>query len=70
MRSGNVVKVYRDRVDVDQIVKDASTIDVSPAERLARALPFHGNVLLPGCRAATTCRTAGSFSTAGSRAPR
>ena len=40
--SGNVVKVYRDRVDVDQIVKDASAIDVSPAERLARAVPFQG----------------------------
>jgi Flp pilus assembly protein TadD/peroxiredoxin len=39
---GNVVKVYRDRVDVDQIVKDANTIDVSPAERLARAVPFQG----------------------------
>ena len=39
---GNVVKVYRDRVDVDQIVKDASAIDVSPAERLARAVPFRG----------------------------
>ncbi|HET6960739.1 MAG TPA: FG-GAP-like repeat-containing protein [Vicinamibacterales bacterium] len=40
--SGNVVKVYRDRVDVDQIVMDASRIDVSQAERLARALPFQG----------------------------
>ena len=40
--SGNVVKVYRDRVDVDQIVKDASTIDVSPTERLTRAMPFQG----------------------------
>jgi Tfp pilus assembly protein PilF/peroxiredoxin len=40
--SGNVVKVYRDRVDVDQIVKDASTIDVSAAERLTRAVPFQG----------------------------
>ena len=40
--SGNVVKVYRDRVDVDQIVTDASAIDVSPTERLARALPFQG----------------------------
>jgi Flp pilus assembly protein TadD/peroxiredoxin len=40
--SGNVVKVYRDRVDIDQVVKDASTIDVAPAERLARALPFPG----------------------------
>ena len=40
--NGNVVKVYRDRVDVDQIVKDVSAIDVSPAERLARAVPFQG----------------------------
>jgi tetratricopeptide (TPR) repeat protein len=39
---GNVVKVYRDQVDVDQIVADASTIDVSEAERLARAVPFQG----------------------------
>jgi Flp pilus assembly protein TadD/peroxiredoxin len=41
-RTGNVVKVYRDRMDVGEIVKDAKTIDVSPAERLARALPFPG----------------------------
>src|SRR6267143_3240544 len=40
--SCNVVKVYRDRVDVEQIVKDASTIDVSPTERLTRAVPFQG----------------------------
>ncbi len=40
--AGNVVKVYRDRVDVDQIVKDASEIDVSPTERLNRAVPFRG----------------------------
>ena len=40
--SGNVVKVYRDRVDVDEIVADASAIDVSPAERLRRAIPFPG----------------------------
>jgi Flp pilus assembly protein TadD len=39
---GNVVKVYRDRVDVDEIVADASAIDVAPAERLARAIPFPG----------------------------
>jgi tetratricopeptide (TPR) repeat protein len=39
---GNVVKAYRDRVDVDQIVKDAAAIDVSPDERLTRAVPFHG----------------------------
>jgi Tfp pilus assembly protein PilF len=40
--SGSVVKVYRDRIDVDEIVADAKAIDVSPAERLARALPFAG----------------------------
>ncbi len=40
--SGNIVKVYRDRVDVDQILKDAATIDVSPTERLTRAVPFQG----------------------------
>jgi tetratricopeptide (TPR) repeat protein/peroxiredoxin len=39
---GNVVKVYRDRVDVDEIAKDASSIDVSPTERLTRAVPFRG----------------------------
>jgi tetratricopeptide (TPR) repeat protein len=41
-RSGNVVKVYRDRVDVGQIVKDAGAIEASPAERLTRAVPFQG----------------------------
>src|SRR6185369_9879294 len=40
--AGNVVKVYRDRMDVDQIVKDASAIGASAEERLARALPFRG----------------------------
>jgi Flp pilus assembly protein TadD len=40
--SGSVVKVYRDRVDVDEIVADAGAIDVTPTERLARAIPFPG----------------------------
>jgi Flp pilus assembly protein TadD/peroxiredoxin len=40
--AGNVVKVYRDRMDVDQIVKDASAINASPTERLNRAVPFRG----------------------------
>jgi Flp pilus assembly protein TadD len=40
--SGNVVRVYRDRVEVGQIVRDASLIEVSQAERLARAVPFQG----------------------------
>ena len=38
----NVVKAYRDRVDVAEIVKDARTIDAAPEQRLARALPFQG----------------------------
>ena len=41
-RSGDVVKVYRDRIDVGEIVMDASMIDVSPAGRLTRAVPFRG----------------------------
>ena len=40
--SGNVVKVYRDRMDVGQIVKDAAAIGASAEERLTRALPFPG----------------------------
>jgi tetratricopeptide (TPR) repeat protein len=40
--SGNVVKVYRDRVSVAQIVKDATAIDATPTERLTRAVPFPG----------------------------
>ena len=40
--NGHVVKVYRDRVDVGQMVRDAAAIDVSPEARLARAVPFHG----------------------------
>jgi tetratricopeptide (TPR) repeat protein/peroxiredoxin len=40
--SGNVVKAYRDRVDVGQIVRDAAGIEVPPGERLARAVPFRG----------------------------
>jgi Flp pilus assembly protein TadD/peroxiredoxin len=40
--SGNVVRVYRDRAAVESIVKDASAIDASQTERLARAVPFRG----------------------------
>ncbi len=39
---GNVVKVYRDRVDAAQIASDAGKIDAPPEERLARAVPFPG----------------------------
>ena len=41
-QAGRVVKVYRDRVDVSRIVRDAAAIDVPPAERLTRAVPFEG----------------------------
>ena len=40
--SGNVVKAYRDRVDVADIAKDAARIEAPPGERLARAVPFAG----------------------------
>jgi Tfp pilus assembly protein PilF/peroxiredoxin len=39
---GEVVKVYRDRIDQAQVVEDAARIEVSGAERLARAVPFPG----------------------------
>ena len=48
---GRVVKVYRSSVDVALILRDAAAIDVPPAERLARAVPFRGNVLLTGAPA-------------------
>src|SRR5207344_1961436 len=38
-----IVKLYRDPIAVAQMVEDVTKIDVSPAERLARALPFPGN---------------------------
>ena len=39
---GRVVKAYRDRVDVSLILRDVPSIEVAPAERLARAVPFAG----------------------------
>jgi len=39
---GSVVKAYRDRVDVAEILRDVPRIEVPPAERLARAVPFAG----------------------------
>ena len=44
---GRVVKAYRDRLDVSAIARDASGIEVSPAQRLARALPFAGRLYSP-----------------------
>ena len=63
MRSGNVVKVYRDRVDVDQIVKDASS-DRRVSDRAPRSSrALSGNVLfrtaapqLPAVRPGTSRR--------------
>ena len=42
--AGSVVKAYRDRLDVSAILRDAERIDATPAERLARALPFPGTL--------------------------
>jgi Tfp pilus assembly protein PilF/peroxiredoxin len=39
---GAIVKVYRDRIVPSQILDDVPKIEVSPAERLARAVPFAG----------------------------
>jgi Tfp pilus assembly protein PilF/peroxiredoxin len=42
--AGQVVKAYRERLDVAEVVRDARTIEASPAERLSRALPFSGTL--------------------------
>ena len=39
---GGGAPVYRDRVDIAPILRDAPTIDAPPDERLARARPFEG----------------------------
>ncbi|HEY8150862.1 MAG TPA: tetratricopeptide repeat protein, partial [Vicinamibacteria bacterium] len=44
---GSVVKAYRDRVDVAEILRDVPRIEAPPAERLARALPFAGAFQTP-----------------------
>src|SRR5712691_8467593 len=44
---GSVVKVYRDRVDVSEVLRDVPRMDATPAERLARALPFAGTLYSP-----------------------
>jgi len=41
---GSVVKAYRDRVDVSLILSDVPKIEVPPADRLARAMPFPGRL--------------------------
>jgi hypothetical protein len=39
---GEIVKAYRERIAAAQIVEDATKLEASPAERLARAVPFEG----------------------------
>jgi hypothetical protein len=63
--SGSVVKVYRGRRRRRRNRCGCEAIDVTPAERLARALPFPGT-FTSGCPSATTFRTAASSSTTGS----
>jgi Flp pilus assembly protein TadD/peroxiredoxin len=40
--AGRVVKIYRGATDVSLIVRDAGAIEVSPEQRLSRAMPFTG----------------------------
>ena len=42
-----VVKVYRDRLDIAQIVRDAGVVDAGPVDRLSRAVPFAGTLYSP-----------------------
>jgi len=49
--SGRVARVYRDRVDVPLILRDAARVEAPPAERLARTMPFEGILYFaPGAR--------------------
>ena len=45
--SGNVVGVYRHRLDAALVVRDAEAIGAAPSERLRRALPFAGTFQSP-----------------------
>jgi Tfp pilus assembly protein PilF/peroxiredoxin len=45
--TGSVVKIYRDRVDIPLLLRDAAAIDVPAAGRLARAVPFSGTFYSP-----------------------
>ncbi|HET6900681.1 MAG TPA: FG-GAP-like repeat-containing protein, partial [Vicinamibacteria bacterium] len=44
---GRIVKTYRGTVDASEILRDIPQIEASPAERLARALPFAGTFQSP-----------------------
>jgi len=41
-RAGDIVRVYRDDLDVDLVVRDAGATAAAPRDRLERALPFRG----------------------------
>ena len=41
---GSVIKVYRNHVDVAEILRDVARIEAPAGERLARALPFAGTL--------------------------
>ena len=45
--AGRVVKAYRDRLDVAEILQDVLKIEAPAAERLARAVPFAGTLYSP-----------------------
>ena len=45
--TGNVVKVYRERLDPARLLEDATGIQAADADRLARALPFAGTFYSP-----------------------
>ena len=40
--AGDIVKLYRGRIDAAELVADLAAIDASPVERLRRAFPFAG----------------------------
>ena len=49
--AGDIVRLYRGRIDAAQLVADLKAIDATPAERLTRAFPFAGKLYsTPGQR--------------------
>src|SRR5262249_6662835 len=41
--NGDIVKLYRGRIDAEQVEQDVRQIPRTPPDRLAKALPFAGN---------------------------
>jgi Tfp pilus assembly protein PilF/peroxiredoxin len=49
--SGEIARLYRGRIDADELLADLGALDVTPAERLRRAFPFAGRLYgIPGRR--------------------